>query len=396
MAPVVGTSQLRTMRLLGAGLLVAVLAGVLWVRRPISDPAVQTIPFDKAPWAVAVDARTGYTFIVDHAAGSGGPPGGSGGGSRGGAGGFSGGYFGEGSLSILDLNTGKVLRSVSVGPDPRQVAVDERSERVFVTNDDNATVSVLDARTGTVLGALSVGQRPHAVTVDPSGHHAFVANTADNTISVLDAARALVQRTMHVSSDLFLDSATLAAGGDRIVVGGAGAVYVLDAHSGTIMHSIALDGPMALDAAAGQLYVAGAGGVRVLGLTQGHVRRVIPVNGTVSALALDARRHRLFVLRAGNVNGNGVSASAGSVSVIDTRSGAVLRTLPAGVAPGAMAIDEQTGRAVIVNAGGQVSGPDLWGWLPHWLRSHLPFLPGSSSTTRTVPGSVTVIDLSRQ
>lgn len=394
MAPVVGTSQLRTMRLLGAGLLVVVLAGVLWLRRPVSDPAVQTIPFDKAPWAVAVDARTGYAFIVDHADGPGGSVGS--GGSRGGAGGFSGGFFGEGSLSTLDLNTGKVLRSVPVGPDPRQVAVDERSERVFVTNDDNATVSVLDARTGTVLGALSVGERPHAVTVDTSSHHAFVANTAANSISVLDTVRALVQRTLHVSSDLFLDSATLAASGNRIVVGDAGAVYVLDAHSGAIVHSIALDGPMALDAAAGQLYVAGAGGVRVLGLAQGHVRRVIPVNGTVSALALDARRHRLFVLRTAEVNGKGVSASAGSVSVIDTRSGAVLRTLPAGVAPSAMAVDEGTGRAVIVNTGGQVSGPDLWGWLPHWLRSRLPFLPGSSSTTRTVPGSVTVIDLSRQ
>jgi DNA-binding beta-propeller fold protein YncE len=83
------------------------------------------------------------------------------------------------------------------------------------------------------------------------------------------------------------------------------------------------------------------------------------------------------------------------LSVLDTRSGAVLRTVPVGLAPGDIAVDERAGRALVLNLGGTVHVTDAWRWLPLWLRRRLPFVPRQGPGARTVGGSVTVLDTTR-
>jgi hypothetical protein len=49
---------------------------------------------------------------------------------------------------------------------------------------------------------------------------------------------------------------------------------------------------------------------------------------------------------------------------------------------------------VLVNAGGPVSIPDAWGQVLDWLRRWLPFVPSWATETRTVPGSVSIVNAS--
>jgi hypothetical protein len=49
---------------------------------------------------------------------------------------------------------------------------------------------------------------------------------------------------------------------------------------------------------------------------------------------------------------------------------------------------------VLVNAGGPVRIPDAWGQVLDWLRCWLPFVPPWATETRTVPGSVSIVDAS--
>jgi DNA-binding beta-propeller fold protein YncE len=102
----------------------------------------------------------------------------------------------------------------------------------------------------------------------------------------------------------------------------------------------------------------------------------------------------VLVVHTGAVDSNGVSLGAGSMSVLDARSGVVLRTVVVGVAPIAVAVDERSGRAVVVNAGGPVRIPDAWGQVLDRLRRWLPFVPPRATETRTVPGSVSIVDAS--
>lgn len=381
---------MRKMLVLVAAVLLALLTGAFLTLRAASNTGVRTVSVGAMPLAAAIDARTGHVFVLsrgaESVAGSFSAPAFS---SRG----FGTG-FGLGSVSMIDLRGGTVLRTVQVGPDPRAIAVDQRSERVFVTNDDNASVNVLDALTGAPLQAISVGSRPHAVAVDPVSHRAFVLDTADSAISVLDTSHGTLMRTMAFSATVGLDGALAGTSMDRVYLGAAGAIQVLDARSGKTVRTVAVDPtyePMVVDAAAQRALLAGSDSVAVLDLRSGQVLRTIAVSGAPSALAIDARRQRIFVAQAGAVDNNGRPVGTGAVTIFDARSGVLLRTVPVGAAPDAIAVDQQTGRAVVVNSGGQARARYAWDWVPQSIRRWAPFLP-TPNGTQTVPGSVSIID----
>lgn len=85
--------------------------------------------------------------------------------------------------------------------------------------------------------------------------------------------------------------------------------------------------------------------------TQPPIARSISVSLVPEAIAIDQHTHRAFISIAGCLEGHG-----GSVSVVDTRKGTLLRTTMWGVCPGAIAIDERTSRAFVIDAGLNATG----------------------------------------
>ncbi len=153
---------------------------------------------------------------------------------------------------------------------------------------------------------------------------------------------------------------------------------------------------MAMDDSQGRAFVANspAGTVSMLDIRRGVVLKTIAVGAHPVMLAVDERRGRLVCIGIGSLRA-GSATSPGRISVLDIRSGAVLSSATIGWGPTAMALDERMGRALIANVGGVVRLPDTWAWVPSWLRGRLPFLPPPASRTRLVPGSVTVVDITR-
>src|SRR5579875_2530919 len=100
-------------------------------------------------------------------------------------------------------------------------------------------------------------------------------------------------------------------------------------------------------------------------------------------LAIDPRSGDLLILHAGPKRADGSYVGVGHVDVRDGRTGHLMRTIGVGVAPVALAVDRQTGQALVVNAGGMVRVADSWGWLPLAVRQRLPLLPPSPGPTRT-------------
>jgi YVTN family beta-propeller protein len=70
-------------------------------------------------------------------------------------------------VGVLDAQSGDLLRTVTVGASAFGIAVDEQTDRVFVTNVKDGTVSVLQAHTGTVL--RTIGLQLAGVAADPNG-----------------------------------------------------------------------------------------------------------------------------------------------------------------------------------------------------------------------------------
>src|SRR5439155_3441202 len=112
----------------------------------------------KAPFALGVDTTTKRVFVANLAGNT---------------------------VSVLDDDTGALLRTVPVGTAPSDVEVDDANSHVFIANTGSDTVSVLDDQTGRVLRVIPVGKHPIVVVKDAVNPQAFVVNRIGNTLTVL-------------------------------------------------------------------------------------------------------------------------------------------------------------------------------------------------------------------
>jgi len=343
----------------------------------------------------------------------------------------------DGTITVLDTANGRVVRRVMVGPfgySPSDAAVAEQAGRVFVasagTDGQGTDVSVLDAHSGTVLRTVRVGADPHSVAVDERRGRVLVGTYTG--IAILDAGTGGMVRSASLGSPVDAVAVNqrtgrvfvaLASVGRVPMTGGAGSVRVLDGGSGATLSTTALGyqpGMVAVDEQANRLFVAGAddGTVSTLDMRTGRLLRNVVVHGVglvTSALAVDAPSGRVVVVS--TPGGGGPSASS-QATLLDARTGLVIRTIPvAGAAwslavdnargqayipttplivldirtgtiritraPGGtlVALDAQAMRALVVSPTAVVDEANPWAWLPSWL----PFLPPRGR--RVVPAS---------
>lgn len=327
------------------------------------------------------------------------------------------------------LNRGIIapLTRVRVGPYPTGLAVDERSSRVFVLNQEPRTtglgrVSTLDSRTGRVLGTVTVGRGARTLAVDESANRAFVLNAGLvdprsvtryglGSVSVLDATTGRLLRTTPVGDgplELLVDERR----GHVLVTTNSypfgffmpgvpqlhDAVRVLSAHTGALLHTIVVPkgvvfGPrqLALDPTSGDLFTLGGSDITSCRRVNVCVTRIDTTTGAVRAtfsppiksedsleittLALDPRAGRLLVHVS---DGRGFNY----LVVFATTTGRALMTTPLGGGPlVALVVDPRQGRAVVV------SPPDIYGDLS--LSDAAVFATPSG----TEVGHVTVADL---
>jgi YVTN family beta-propeller protein len=401
---------------------VALIVTKLFVARGADGPVISSINLNTSPWSAALDERTGRLYVVNRSFGVLGgsilvQPSGSAG---------SYGYYAsaplnsapsgsvqfQNTVSVVNARGSYVERTVPVGDDPRDAAIDPAHGKVYVTSDDEASVSVLDERHAAQSRTVHVGLRPHAVVVSGSTGRAFVVNTSDGTVSVLDVAGSRVVRVVHVPSAVDSAGAAVDEATARVFVAGGGSVSLLDARSGTMLKTVYLQSPdkqqryyqagggfnetmtqVVVDQKAGRVYILNPGLLSVVDAGSGRLLRNIPVSADATALALDPRNGHLLMARAGDAGGSNALPGSGSLDVLDPASGSTLQTFAVGVAPTAIVVDQRAGRVYVVDRGGEQQRANPLGWLPDGLRRHLPFASSDQPTTRLVPGGIFVLSL---
>ncbi|MFQ5859339.1 MAG: hypothetical protein ACE5LU_27375 [Anaerolineae bacterium] len=101
------------------------------------------------------------------------------------------------SVSVMDPAAGEKLAELTVGDDPRTVAL-ESSDRAYVANRGSNTVSVINLASLTTAATIEVGQQPYGVVVAPGGDFTFVANSGSDSVSVIETATLQVIATIPV------------------------------------------------------------------------------------------------------------------------------------------------------------------------------------------------------
>ena len=97
------------------------------------------------------------------------------------------------TVSVLDLVYLRPDRTLQVGAQPTGLAVNPKRDEVYAVNagppSGNGSVSVIDTDTNRVVATIPVHKLPYFISVDAAGGRAYVANSGSNSVSVIDLDR---------------------------------------------------------------------------------------------------------------------------------------------------------------------------------------------------------------
>ena len=264
------------------------------------------------------------------------------------------------------------------------VAMDRFSGHVYVTLSDSSsgTLHVLDVAGGThdrILAAANGWLQP--VVAPGTGHVFVVQQSPDGQATRVDTFDARRNTRLATVTVPLAAAGDVAVGGDVVVLGSNGletcgsatptctlshsGVAVLDAASGRLRHMLRVsDRPwtVGIDAHAGHLLVASLREVGKTTLTVVAVfdvatgrlvhRQVFSPRATVpTGMAVDSATGRAFVLVQVRPAPFAQALGSGYVLVLDTRTGALIRTVPLGYTPVQVAVDRATARAFVTDGG---------------------------------------------
>ncbi|PZQ21563.1 MAG: hypothetical protein DI569_11600 [Sphingopyxis macrogoltabida] len=176
----------------------------------------------------------------------------------------------NGSVSAVDIATGKIIGTVQVGEKAhvRQIAVDEGSNKVYVTvvgamrgSDTPSEIWVVDGKTNKLDRVLSVpGISLTGLALDPANKQIFSTGMTSNDVIVLDSESGAVKSRWPSGGDNAINVAFDSAGQRLFVANqGNGVLGVLNAKDGTLIKAIPTgEGALsvAYNGAVGQIYVA--------------------------------------------------------------------------------------------------------------------------------------------
>lgn len=103
---------------------------------------------------------------------------------------------GTDTVQVVDLDDDSLESSISVGSEPRGVAVHPDGGTVYITNYDDDSVAVIDTSNNSIQRTITVGRGPYGVALDPAGTTAYVTNELDDTLSVIRTSDGTVTATI--------------------------------------------------------------------------------------------------------------------------------------------------------------------------------------------------------
>jgi len=152
---------------------------------------------------------------------------------------FNKGYTSNGrasNVTIFDLNTYKVLKTVPTGTNPDAIFYDDFSKKVYAFNGRSKDATVIDAATDNVVATIPLGGKPESAVSDGKGK-VFVNIEDTNEEVEIDAATYKILNRWKLTggdepSGLAIDRET-----NRLFVGCGGnqKMIVLDATNGAIL-----------------------------------------------------------------------------------------------------------------------------------------------------------------
>ena len=208
------------------------------------------------------------------------------------------------------LQPADFIQTITVGELPSGMARDALTGDLYVANSGDGTVSVIDPEAFLVVDTIDVGGTPRNVAADPDGGMVYVTDFAGDRVIMIDTDTNAVVDTIDV--------------GD-----GAEGVTV-DSLNGDVIVTNFLDDSLSVISGATGAAAAPGGGVSV---------QTVPVGDGPIDVDVNPLTNRIFV----------VNANDDTMTVIDRTTLEVVATLPTGITPDAVAVNQGAGLVYVAN-----------------------------------------------
>jgi len=133
----------------------------------------------------------------------------------------------NGTISVLDAASRKVVASIEVGLHPSALLLSADRTRLYVTNANSDSVSVISTSTDQIEQTIDVrlfaeaplGSAPNALALSPDEQTLYVANGANNAVAVVNLEEGKTSVKGFIPTGWFPAALGLSADGQRLFVG---------------------------------------------------------------------------------------------------------------------------------------------------------------------------------
>jgi len=133
----------------------------------------------------------------------------------------------SGTVSLIDLKTGKVTAEIEVGLHPTALALDDTRHLLYVTNSNSDTISVIDTKKNAVVDTISVepfvhdvaGISPEALVLSKDGKRLYVACAGINAVAVFERNGDRMKMQGLLPTGWYPDSIQISPDGKYLAVG---------------------------------------------------------------------------------------------------------------------------------------------------------------------------------
>jgi DNA-binding beta-propeller fold protein YncE len=206
----------------------------------------------------------------------------------------------NGSLDIVDLKAGRLLRQVPGQGRIRGVAYSPEADRIFVGNGDGGVCNTFDGESYELLKTVPLGVDADNVRYNPRTRRIYVVH-ADNELSVIDAADYTLRSPIGLPKSL--GAFQLEATRPRMYINAKaeGVVVALDSNNDRMINRFdvapaGVNAALAIDEPNHLLFVGCRRNpsVVVMNSDTGRIIDRVSIPGDVDDLSFDARRGRIY------------------------------------------------------------------------------------------------------
>lgn len=104
------------------------------------------------------------------------------------------------NISVIDLNSLKVISVIHVGPHVHGMAVQADGSRLFTTSEGDNTLRIFDTLTHKLISEIKLTGRPNQCAATPDGKYVAVPIRDADSVDIVDTAQQKVVKTLPVKA----------------------------------------------------------------------------------------------------------------------------------------------------------------------------------------------------